>query len=87
MGDVVQYDRDISAYTVEKTMDMENRIKTMRELHGVKPRPSLQLNVTAVVLLIVRKPEKQGLSWRGRGEVRTNPVRFVREGWSVLGMI
>lgn len=28
-----QYDSDISAYTVEKTMDMEKRVKMMRELH------------------------------------------------------
>jgi len=41
----VQYDSDISAYTVEKTMDMENRIRTMKELHAVRSRPSLQVSV------------------------------------------
>jgi len=46
----VQYDGDISAYTVEKTMDMENRIKAMRELHGAKHRPSLQMSVTGTIL-------------------------------------
>jgi len=47
---VVQYDSDISAYTVERTMDMENRIKTMREwhAHAVKRRTSLPLSVTAL---------------------------------------
>jgi len=29
----MQYDSDISAYTVEKTMDMDRRLKMMRELH------------------------------------------------------
>jgi len=42
----VQYDGDISAYTVEKTMDMESRIKAMRELHVAKRRTSLQMSVT-----------------------------------------
>ena len=47
---VTQYDSDISAYTVEKTMDMENRIKTMRELYEVKSRrPSLQVSCNGAI--------------------------------------
>lgn len=46
ISNAVQYDSDISAYTVEKTMDMENRIKAMRELHAAKRKTSLQVNVT-----------------------------------------
>jgi len=59
IGNVVQYDSDISAYTVEKTMDMENRIKAMRELHAATRKPSLRkasLQVNAYrCFFIVRK--------------------------------
>ena len=48
----VQYDSDISAYTVEKTMDMESRIKAMRELHVATRRTSLQMRRTSLQMSV-----------------------------------
>ena len=47
----MQYDSDISAYTVEKTMDMENKIRMMRHVHAARSRPSIQVSATTVNLL------------------------------------
>lgn len=68
------YDSDISAYTVEKTMDMEKRILMMRELHRLR-ETKLSLDITTAghhssvtegVSSTRRPPNPDGISQRNK---------------------
>ncbi len=46
-----QYDSDISAYTVERTLDMEKRARMLAEMKSTSRRPTVRYLFKTIILL------------------------------------
>ena len=70
-----QYDSDISAYTVERTLDMEKRANMLRDMKLKQRRPTVSTPVTLVTNF---KPEEK------KRECLGLPIAHVQVGGTVV---